>query len=78
MRDSSAGEATYPDDLDTTDRRTDASARAGEVAPKRYFLGTHRTCSPTETLARLRPLLPSWALRVSRMSRASIARVFRW
>ena len=27
-------------------------------APKRYFLGTHRTRSPIETLAHLRPLLP--------------------
>jgi ribosomal protein S12 methylthiotransferase accessory factor len=26
-------------------------------APKRYFSGTHRTCAPEETLARLRPLL---------------------
>jgi ribosomal protein S12 methylthiotransferase accessory factor len=62
MRDSSSGEATHPDGLDTTDRCHEASARAGEVAPKRYFLGTHRTCSPTETLARLRPLLPAMGI----------------
>jgi ribosomal protein S12 methylthiotransferase accessory factor len=30
----------------------------GEAVPKQYLLGTHRICSPQETLARLRPLLP--------------------
>ena len=28
-------------------------------AAKRYFEGTHRTHSPAETLARLRPMLPT-------------------
>jgi len=31
-------------------------------APKRYLLGTHRTCAPEETLARLRPLLPGMGI----------------
>lgn len=30
---------------------------AAREAPKRYVLGTHRTCTPQETLARLRPFL---------------------
>lgn len=32
------------------------------AAPKRYFHGTHRTCAPEETLARLRPLLPAMGI----------------
>ena len=31
-------------------------------AAKRYFDGTHRTCAPEETLARLRPLLPAMGI----------------
>lgn len=31
-------------------------------ALKRYFHGTHRTCTPQETLARLRPLLPAMGI----------------
>ncbi len=36
----------------------EAGARDGAEARKRFTLGTHRTCSPEETLARLQPLLP--------------------
>lgn len=35
--------------------------RAGD-ALKRYFQGTHRTCAPEETLARVRPLLPAMGI----------------
>jgi ribosomal protein S12 methylthiotransferase accessory factor len=31
-------------------------------ALKRYFQGTHRTCTPQETLARLQPLLPAMGI----------------
>lgn len=30
--------------------------------PKRYFHGTHRTCAPEDTLARLQPLLPEMGI----------------
>lgn len=36
-------------------------ADAADV-PKRYFRGTHRTCAPEETLARLQPLLPGMGI----------------
>ena len=36
----------------------DDATPGGATAEKRYFLGTHRTCSPEETLARVQPLLP--------------------
>ncbi len=35
---------------------------AREETPKRYFLGTHRTRAPQETLAQLRPLLPAMGI----------------
>lgn len=35
---------------------------AATDAPKRFFHGTHRTCAPEETLARLRPLLPAMGI----------------
>jgi ribosomal protein S12 methylthiotransferase accessory factor len=38
-----------------------AGIGAGDAA-KRYFYGTHRTCAPRETLARLAPLLPSMGI----------------
>lgn len=38
------------------------SAQIVSEAAKRYFHGTHRTCSPQETLARLRPLLPAMGI----------------
>lgn len=46
---------------------TDAIRAVGDVqtapdATKRYFHGTHRTCAPDETLARLRPLLPAMGI----------------
>jgi ribosomal protein S12 methylthiotransferase accessory factor len=48
----------------TSAKRPDpeVSVRANEGASKRYFLGTHRTCAPQETLARLRPLLPAMGI----------------
>jgi ribosomal protein S12 methylthiotransferase accessory factor len=33
------------------------AAGNGATAPKHYFHGTHRTCAPADTLARMRPLL---------------------
>lgn len=39
-----------------------ADAQKAPEAPKRYFHGTHRTCAPQETLARLRPLLPAMGI----------------
>src|SRR5580765_5231252 len=39
-----------------------ADAQAAPVAPKLYFRGTHRTCTPQETLARMRPLLPGMGI----------------
>ena len=48
---------------------------AGEsLAPKRYTHGTHRTCAPEETLARLQPLLATWGSRASPTSPGSTAR----
>ena len=38
------------------------SVPAASDAAKRYFHGTHRTCAPDETLARLRPLLPAMGI----------------
>ena len=43
-----------PVDADTASA---ADAPSPDVAPKRYLHGTHRTCAPEETLARLQPLL---------------------
>lgn len=37
-------------------------ARAAPDTTKRYFEGTHRTCTPEQTLARLRPLLPAMGI----------------
>ena len=39
-----------------------ADAQAAPIALKRYFDGTHRTCTPEETLARLQPLLPAMGI----------------
>lgn len=39
-----------------------ASMPVGADAPKRYLRGTHRTCSPDETLARVMPLLSSMGI----------------
>ncbi len=41
----------------------DAAVTGGEpLTSKRFFHGTHRTCTPEETLARLRPLLPAMGI----------------
>ena len=41
----------------------DVAPGAGEsLAPKRYTHGTHRTCAPEETLARLQPLLATMGI----------------
>ena len=39
-----------------------ADTPTASPATKRYFHGTHRICAPEETLARLRPLLPTMGI----------------
>ena len=55
-----------------------ATNAAAGGAVKRYFHGTHRTCTPQETLARMKPLLP--VLGITRIANVtgSIAPGYRW
>lgn len=48
-------------DVASTSTAAGPAQAAGDAA-KRFFHGTHRTCAPEETLARLRPLLPAMGI----------------